>query len=69
MATSFDFAIENEADFRRQLEKLGDVTADFRIPFNLIANDFYISQRKIFGLKGPGKYVDLKEKTKEQYIS
>jgi phage gpG-like protein len=57
------FALENEAEFKRQLERLAELTSDFRIPLNLIANDFYQSQKKIFTLKGPGKYQDLKERT------
>lgn len=62
----WSFAIENEAEFSRQLGRLKELTSDFKIPLSIIAMDFYRSQRKIFTLQGPGKYPDLSEKYKEQ---
>jgi len=63
---NFQFAIENEALFQRQLERLGELTSDFRIPLNLIANDFYRSQRKIFTLRSAGRYPELAQSTIDQ---
>lgn len=63
---AWEFALENEAEFKRQLERLSELTSDFRIPLNLIANDFYRSQKKIFTLQSAGKYPDLSEKYKER---
>lgn len=63
---SFQFAIENEALFREQLERLGELTSDFRIPLSLIANDFYRSEKKIFSLKSAGRYPELAQSTIDQ---
>lgn len=35
---------------------------DLSIPFKLITNDWFKSNKAIFTLKGPGKYTDLSEK-------
>lgn len=56
---SFDWEIENVEAFKRALDKLGEVSSDFRIPFRLIASDFYRSNRKLFTLQGAGLYQDL----------
>jgi hypothetical protein len=64
--STFDFAIENEAEFKRQLERLSELTNDFRIPLNLIALDFFQSQKKIFTLKSAGKYQDLSPEYKKR---
>ena len=66
MTDTFDFAIKNEAEFRRQLERLKELTSDFRIPLNLIANDFYRSEKKIFSLKSAGRYPELAQSTIDQ---
>lgn len=59
MVADFDFVIENEKAFKASLDRLGAVTSDFRIPFMIIASDFYRSQRKLFKLAGPGLYDRL----------
>ena len=59
MASSFDWTIENRLDFEAGLNRLAKVTSDFRIPFQVIASDFYRSQRKIFKLKSAGLYAPL----------
>lgn len=64
--SSFQFAIDNEAEFSRQLERLGELTSDFRIPLNLIANDFFRSQKKIFTLRSAGRYPELAQSTIDQ---
>lgn len=53
------FKPENDAKFQLWLNKLAENTDDFSKPFNLIANHWYKSNRKIFALKSPGKYQDL----------
>lgn len=62
----FEWSLINHKEIYDRLDKMGKVTGDFRIPFTLIANDFYKSQRKIFMLKGPGRYVDLTPKYKKR---
>jgi len=58
-STSFDWTIENAEAFQKKLDELGNVLSDFRIPFKLIASDFYKSNRKIFTLQSAGLYQDL----------
>ena len=60
------YIIENDQNFREQLDRLGKLTQDFRIPFGLISQDFYKSEQMIFQLKGPGLYPDLAPSTKKQ---
>lgn len=55
----FQFSIENQQEFAKALDRLGKKTSDFRIPFKLIASDFYRSQRIIFNLKSEGLYPPL----------
>lgn len=59
MANEFEWTIENETDFSNAIERLGKATSDFRIPFRLIASDFYKSQRKLFTLQSEGLYNPL----------
>lgn len=58
----FEWSVSNVEDFQRRLARLAEVSNDFRIPFRLIASDFYRSQKQIFSLKGAGLYEDLSEK-------
>ena len=57
--SDFNFAIQNQIEFQSKLKELGTVISDFRIPFRLIASDFYRSQKKLFLLAGPGLYPPL----------
>ena len=57
--STFDWTIENEKAFTSSLDKLAKATNHFRIPFRLIASDFYRSNRKLFTLQGKGLYQDL----------
>ena len=59
MASDFDFSIENEAEFLKTLSALQRATTDLRIPFRLIASDFYRSQKIIFKLTDAGLYPPL----------
>ena len=52
------YILENDADFLKALDRLKATTSDFRIPFGLIAGEFYKSNRKIFKLKSRGQYPD-----------
>jgi phage gpG-like protein len=56
---AFEWTIENETEFQNALERLAKETSDFRIPFRLIASDFYRSQRKLFTLQSAGLYNPL----------
>lgn len=58
------YIIENDKDFNLAIDRLAKVTNDFRIPFGLIAKEFYQGNKKIFNLKSAGKYPDLSEKYK-----
>lgn len=60
MAETFtSYIVENDEDFQRAIDRLALATNDFRIPFGLIAKEFYRSNKKIFTLKSAGKYEDL----------
>ncbi len=58
-STAFDWSIQNVEAFQAKINELGKVTNDFRIPFRLIASDFYRSNRKLFTLSSAGLYQDL----------
>lgn len=53
------FIPENDEEFRKALEKMGESISDFRTPFELIGNHFYKGNRKIFALKSGGLYPPL----------
>ncbi len=59
MVKEFDWTIQNNKDFESALNRLGKETSDFRVPFKLIASDFYLSQKQIFNLKSEGLYPPL----------
>ncbi len=59
MARIISFIPENDVSFQRGLDRLAASTDDFRIPFRLIANEFFQSNKKLFTLGGPGLYQDL----------
>lgn len=54
------YIVENDQAFSRAVDRLRKATNDFRVPFGLIAKDFYRSNKKIFQLQGPGLYPDFK---------
>lgn len=66
LGNNFNWEIENQKAFAEQLDRLGKVTNDFRIPFRIIASDFYRSQRQLFTLQSKGLYEDLSDKYKPQ---
>ena len=60
------YSVDNDRKFANALKKARQTSDDLRIPFTLIASDFYRSQRAIFLLKSPGQYPDLSESYKKQ---
>jgi len=60
------YSVDNDKKFRNALKKAGKATDDLRIPFTLIAADFYRSQKSIFQLKSPGLYPDLSDGYKQK---
>ena len=60
------YNFENAQAFQSSLDKALSKISDLRFPLNLIADDFYKSEKAIFQLKSPGGYKDLKPKTKIQ---
>lgn len=59
--------LEIDADkrFRNAVDRALKTTDDLRVPFGLIAGDFYRSQRPIFQMSGPGPYPDLNKAYKK----
>jgi len=62
------YSIENDKKFQAAIERAKAVTNDLRVPLNLIAKDFYRSQKTIWQLKSPGQYPDLAQSTKDKRI-
>jgi len=60
------FILENDRKIQEKFTELATKVSDLRIPFGLIANNFYQGNKKIFTLKGPGRYEDLADSTKKQ---
>lgn len=61
MAEQFtSYSIQNDAAFRAGLDRALNTVTDLRIPYGLILQDFYKSQRAIFKLKSAGLYPDFK---------
>ena len=65
-AIDFRFEVENLAAINKRFDVLAQKGADFKIPFSLISQDFYRSNKKLFTLKGAGLYQDLAPSTKAQ---
>lgn len=55
------YSIDNDKKFSDALDRAKKYTSDLRVPFGLIARDFYRSQKAIFNLKGPGQYEPFKQ--------
>jgi len=58
-STAFRWEIDNAKEFQSALNRLGAQTHDLRIPFRLIASDWYRSNKRLFTLKSAGLYQDL----------
>lgn len=50
--------------FQKALKEAERWTGDLTVPFGLISQSWFKSNRAIFALSGPGKYPDLSEKYK-----
>ena len=60
MVASFtSYIVENDVVILRALTRLSKQVDDMRIPFGLISKEFFQGNKKIFSLKGPGKYPKL----------
>lgn len=59
------YSVDNDRKFRNALDQARKVTDDLRIPFILIAADFYRSQTAIWKLSSPGAYPDLSPRYKK----
>lgn len=70
MAFGFtSYEVENDQKFAAAIERSLSAVNDLRVPFRLIAVDFFKSRRAIFALKSRGAYPDFKsEKSKNQKI-
>lgn len=67
MADEFvSYVVDPEQRFIKALERAKRETQDLRVPLTMISKDWFKTNRTIFQLKSPGKYVDLKESTKKQ---
>jgi len=62
------YSVDNDKKFKDALDGARQITDDLRIPFTLIAADFYRSQAAIWKLKSPGQYPDLSEKYKRRKL-
>lgn len=57
MITSY--IVSNDKDIVAALSRLEKTVSDFRIPFGLMAKEFYKTNKKIFQLKSKGLYPDF----------
>ncbi len=53
-----------DKDLQAAVKDAQEKVSDLRVPFTLITQSWFKSNRAIFSLTGPGKYVDLTEKYK-----
>lgn len=60
------YSVDNDNRFKRAVDRALATTKSLKIPFTLIANDFYKSERAIFTLGSKGQYPDLADSTKKQ---
>lgn len=60
------YHVDNDRRFRRAMENAAKVVSDLRVPYAIIARDFYKSEKSIFQLKGPGQYPPFKKKDEEE---
>jgi len=62
IATSYEIA--NDREFAAAIRKSQKKSSDLRIPFALVADDFYTSEKAIWQLGSRGRYPDLADSTK-----
>ncbi len=56
-----DFVVDPDNEFKKAIQKASEEVEDLTIPFTLMEQSWFKSNRAIFSLKGPGKYSDLSE--------
>jgi phage gpG-like protein len=59
------YIVDNDRRFRNAIARAAEVVKDLRIPFTLILNDFYKSEKAIFQLKSAGQYPPFVNHTKD----
>ena len=60
MAEEFTkYSVDESGQFKAAIDKAAQAVDDLKIPFSLIANDFYRGQKAIFQLSNAGPYPDL----------
>lgn len=59
------YQVDPDGKFRQAITFASQAVGDLTVPFNLIAKNWYQSNKAIFSLSGPGKYKDLTEKYKK----
>lgn len=63
MAEAFtSYIVDNDRLFRDAITRAQQVVSDLRVPFGLIAKDFYRSEQAIFKLKSEGQYPAISER-------
>jgi phage gpG-like protein len=60
------FQVDSDKAFQKAIQDALREVSDLTIPYTLIAKSWFQGNKAIFSLKGPGKYVDLKENYKKQ---
>jgi len=56
------YSIENDLEFKQKIDEALKKGANLKIPFKLIAADFYKSEKAIFQMGSRGQYPDLSTK-------
>lgn len=59
------YSLDNDKKFANAVDRALKSTKSLKIPFTLIANDFYKSEKVLFSLGSAGQYPDLSESTKK----
>lgn len=62
----FEVVVDPGEKLRSAMRDAAGKVENLTVPFKLIAQSWFQSNKAIFALKGPGKYVDLKAKYKEE---
>jgi phage gpG-like protein len=60
------YSVDPDKQFQEAIKDARKQVNDLTIPFTLMTKSWFKSNRAIFSLKGPGKYVDLSERYKPQ---
>lgn len=60
------FEVDPTKKFASALDKVSKEVGDLTVPMTLIAQSWFKTNRAIYSLKGPGKYVDLSPEYKVQ---